>query len=293
MTTAKAIQDAGYDGICRYLWPAGKGLTPIEVTIIDSVGLKIVSNFEGDPTYPGYFTTARGRQDANTALGEALRVGQPLQTPIYFSVDYNAQPADFPRILRYFEGIYSEISSHYPVRAYAKADLLTYLYEHLYWMGPGWEPAAWDNGVVDSNIALFQDQNGLSIRGLIQVDEDLVKGANIGWWSPAKGVRNTLQQGDSGAAVRTLQTQLNEVLGTKIAVDGIYGPDTAAAVKSFQIIAHLTPSGAVGQSTQAALDSRIKGKEERSEAADEKAHQDKIQHALAYLQQAESIIKSL
>ena len=293
MTTAPALKQAGFDGVCRYLWPDGKGLTPTEVTILDSVGLKIVSNFEGNPTSQGYFNRVQVRRDASTALTQARRVGQPLHTPIYFSVDYDAQPADFPRILAYFQGVYTSLHAYYDVRAYAKAELLTYLYDHLHWMGPGWEPAAWDNGVVEEGIALFQDRYNISIRGLIQVDEDLVKGANVGWWSPAKGVRNTLQQGDSGAVVKALQAHLNEVLGTKIAVDGIYGPDTAAAVKSFQVIAHLTPSGAVGQSTQAALDNRLKAQEQKSEAAVEQAREDKVKHALSLLAEAETIIKSL
>jgi putative peptidoglycan binding protein len=56
----------------------------------------------------------------------------------------------------------------------------------------------------------------------------------------------------SGPAVRQLQQRL-KALGYNLAVDGAFGPGTAAAVKKFQAKKGLTADGIVGPATQAAL----------------------------------------
>lgn len=60
-----------------------------------------------------------------------------------------------------------------------------------------------------------------------------------------------LRQGDSGEKVRQMQQQLNVISGAyplipKIAEDGIFGPATEEAVKTFQRIFNLTQDGIVG-----------------------------------------------
>lgn len=64
-----------------------------------------------------------------------------------------------------------------------------------------------------------------------------------------------LSQGSVGPDVRTLQTELNRQLFPRpnLAVDGIFGPLTRAAVVAFQRQAGLTPDGIVGPLTRAAL----------------------------------------
>ena len=63
-----------------------------------------------------------------------------------------------------------------------------------------------------------------------------------------------LSQGSRGEGVRTVQRQLNVIsnnfpLIPKLAVDGIYGPKTAASVRTFQQIFNLPVTGTVGFST--------------------------------------------
>ena len=58
----------------------------------------------------------------------------------------------------------------------------------------------------------------------------------------------------TGPAVRRLQQQLH-ALGYDVAVDGAFGPATAAAVKRFQADHHLEVDGIVGPALQAILDS--------------------------------------
>lgn len=53
--------------------------------------------------------------------------------------------------------------------------------------------------------------------------------------------------------VKWLQGALNAVQGTKLVVDGIYGPKTTAAVEDFQKQHGLVLDGVAGKITQAAL----------------------------------------
>ncbi|NCB63056.1 MAG: spore cortex-lytic enzyme [Clostridia bacterium] len=63
----------------------------------------------------------------------------------------------------------------------------------------------------------------------------------------------TYRQGSSGEAVRTVQDKLKRWGYFDGAVDGIYGSQTAAAVKSFQRKNGLTPDGVAGEATLKAL----------------------------------------
>ena len=61
-----------------------------------------------------------------------------------------------------------------------------------------------------------------------------------------------LRQGDSGPEVSDLQRRLNDA-GFPCAVDGIFGPQTDAAVRAFQESRQLAVDGVVGQQTWSAL----------------------------------------
>jgi peptidoglycan hydrolase-like protein with peptidoglycan-binding domain len=61
-----------------------------------------------------------------------------------------------------------------------------------------------------------------------------------------------VRQGDRDHPVRTLQYLLRE-RGHSVAVDGIFGPKTDAAVRAFQRSAHLAVDGIVGPHTWSAL----------------------------------------
>lgn len=76
----------------------------------------------------------------------------------------------------------------------------------------------------------------------------------------AYGWSRTLKQGDSGADVRELQIRVagwaaDSPSRTYVAVDGVFGPGTEAAVKRFQRAYGLSPDGVVGPATQSALNS--------------------------------------
>jgi hypothetical protein len=58
----------------------------------------------------------------------------------------------------------------------------------------------------------------------------------------------TLQEGMTGPGVKTMQTALNKH-GARLAVDGVFGPATKAAVVAFQHAQHLTADGICGPLT--------------------------------------------
>lgn len=71
---------------------------------------------------------------------------------------------------------------------------------------------------------------------------------------PSSYPGSPLRQGSSGDKVRQMQRQLNVIAGAyplipKIAEDGIFGPATEEAVKTFQKIFDLTQDGIVGFKT--------------------------------------------
>ena len=67
-----------------------------------------------------------------------------------------------------------------------------------------------------------------------------------------------LQIGSSGSEVKTLQTNLNTVLGVKLTVDGDFGPATENAVKTFQKKYKLSVDGVWGPNSQKKMDEVLK-----------------------------------
>ncbi len=71
---------------------------------------------------------------------------------------------------------------------------------------------------------------------------------------PSSYPGTALRQGSSGEKVRQMQRQLNVIAGAyplipKIAEDGIFGPRTEEAVRTFQKVFNLTQDGIVGFNT--------------------------------------------
>ena len=87
-----------------------------------------------------------------------------------------------------------------------------------------------------SAVRSFQSARGLTADGIV--------GPNT-WGALAV----TLRQGSSGNAVRALQVELNAKRGAGLAVDGVFGSGTDAAVRSFQSHAGIGVDGVVGPTT--------------------------------------------
>lgn len=288
--TAQALKAAGVSYVGRYLGPETnrKTMQASEAQTILAAGLNLWSIWETDPTRAGYFTATQGTSDAKTAAMYAESVGQPKGTAIYYTVDYDAQPRDYPAVLLYFKAIRAA-NNGYKVGAYGHYGVLSYLKENGaadYYM----QTCAWSNGKVVPFAHIYQNQVNTSVAG-ISVDRDQII-LDPGGWNP---MPNVLQLGSTGDAVKTLQTELNEILGSKLTVDGVFGPATAAAVKVFQTEAKITVDGIVGPQTLAAIQARLPKPSTSTTATNPKVQQaaNLIAQANSLIQQAQSIIKSL
>jgi hypothetical protein len=104
---------------------------------------------------------------------------------------------------------------------------------------------------TDVLVRSFQRLAGIGIDGIVGPDT----------WGRVRGAayaRTSMQQVGYApkrvvAAVRTLQDALNDITGAGLVVDGKFGRNTKAAVRSFQQLARLDDDGVVGPNTWRAL----------------------------------------
>jgi peptidoglycan hydrolase-like protein with peptidoglycan-binding domain len=117
--------------------------------------------------------------------------------------------------------------------------------------GPGWAPYGGMKPVI------WQYTSTATLNGVKNVDMNAYQNtlgdfkAQVTTGALADS-DPTLVEGDTGPAVKTLQTRLN-VWGAHLTVDGNFGASTLTAVKAFQTAHKLTVDGIVGPKTWAAL----------------------------------------
>ena len=105
---------------------------------------------------------------------------------------------------------------------------------------------------TDKATRLFQRHKGLSADGIIGPKTWRALLARPDPEEKPLPDCPMLRRGSRGATVKSLQELLNR-RGETLALDGIFGPKTEAAVKRFQRSAGLTNDGVVGPRTWAAL----------------------------------------
>lgn len=176
----EALKEQGITIVGRYLgaktrgW--AKGLIPEEVKNIADAGLEIVSIWEGDPTYPGYFTREQALKDASDALEEAHWLGQSKLSAVYFTVDYDAAPADLPGIEIYIRTIAS-VFPGYLVGLYGGIRVVEAVNgPHCYW-----QTCAWSNDQISPRADIYQHPS--DTIGTLAVDKDDVYAQPGSWTS--------------------------------------------------------------------------------------------------------------
>ena len=70
-----------------------------------------------------------------------------------------------------------------------------------------------------------------------------------------------IKKGNRSLAVLMLQQKLNAVLGSRLYVDGDFGPSTERAVRKYQASAGLIVDGIAGEKTLVSLDNAVTKKE--------------------------------
>jgi hypothetical protein len=108
LAVVKDLKGTGIEFVARYYANAGeKALSKAEAVALSSAGLKIVAIWEdGFPTKGSYFSYAKGVDDGTSAFHDAMSLGQPIRSPIYFAVDYDAELTEICGcIADYFAGV--------------------------------------------------------------------------------------------------------------------------------------------------------------------------------------------
>ncbi len=176
----------GYSFVARYLGhdTSGKSITKGEADALIGAGLDIVLVFEDSATNAlgGY---GQGQSDASLAAAQAASVGMPGDRPIYFAVDFDAQPSQQGTIDAYFDGVASVIG-----RDRAGVYGGYYLVNRTFNDGKvawAWQAYAWSYGNWDPRAQVRQTLNGQEVAGG-SVDLDVAIADDFGQWghgSPA------------------------------------------------------------------------------------------------------------
>jgi hypothetical protein len=157
------LKNAGKKFAVRYGGPgtSGKWLTAGELAALRAVGIDVVANAEG--TAGGYRGTAVGRDWASSADGYFRALGMPADRPIYFSVDFAADAADWASIDAALRGSAAVIGAA-RVGVYGSYDTI----EHCRAAGTAawfWQTYAWSGGRQHPAAHLYQYQNGVTVGG--------------------------------------------------------------------------------------------------------------------------------
>jgi len=247
---AKALKDAGYGFVCRYLVPARmawKRLTKPEADIISVAGLQIVSVYEASANN-AVGGAAQGYIDGKEALAEAKIVGQPEGSTIYFAVDYDAQPNDYNAIEAYLKAVQAQITGYF-AGVYGSYSIC----EEMFKRGTKycWQTYAWSAGKKSSHANVYQYHNGANVCG-ISCDKNESFGSE-GFWTVKKSIDEIVKEvingkwgnGDvrkkalaaAGYDIETVQARVNQLLNT---------PVPKPALKSIDVIAKEVIAGKWG-----------------------------------------------
>jgi peptidoglycan hydrolase-like protein with peptidoglycan-binding domain len=136
----------------------------------------------------------------------------------------------------------------------------------------GFNPGAID-GVYGANteraVKEFQKKVGITVDGIAGKQtyqalqkyvraQTTVSRSNSSSNSRDDWTGQTLREGSRGQAVKDLQIKLQRLGYNVGSIDGIYGKQTAAAVKSFQKARGLTPDGIAGRNTYNAIEQALR-----------------------------------
>jgi hypothetical protein len=171
----------GYEFVSRYLsyGSSGKNLTKGEADGLKAAGLDIVCNWEegAEDALGGYAT---GVAHAQAAQAQAVADGMPADRPIYFSLDFDAQPSQQAALNDYFDGVASVIGRS-RTGAYGGYSAVNRLFNagKITW---AWQTYAWSYGQWDPRAQVRQIQNDI-LNGQADKDQSMV--ADFGQWGPS------------------------------------------------------------------------------------------------------------
>lgn len=146
------------------------------------------------------------------------------------------------------DAVVDRLYTSYLSRPNVKQPILTQYCDGKRVTCPNWMSQWGSKYLADKNYSAIQILKNYYGDTIYINNATVVSGVPLSW--PG----DSLQNGSSGDAVRTIQEQLNRISNNypaipKIAVDGIYGPRTEEAVKVFQKVFKLPQTGVVDYRT--------------------------------------------
>lgn len=157
----------GKDFQCRYLSSdLDKRPTVAQIEECSNEGVDTVLVWQDSAEAPleGY---ERGAADAKKAAKQALALGQPIDRPIYFAVDFEVQVTQWPDVRGYFRGVRSVL--HERSGGYGGYHTIKYLFDQrlICW---GWQTYAWSYDWVN-DVRLWEKRSQIK-QTLINLPEN-------------------------------------------------------------------------------------------------------------------------
>lgn len=186
---ARILRENGISFVGRYLVPETlwKALTAQEAADIRAAGLALMLCWElgGEDLKQG---AAKGAEHGARARQLAEGLGVPSGTIIYFAVDYNAQPEDYPLIEQYMLAAQTAIGSKYVAGLYGHERIVEFLAQRGS-VKKFWQCVAWSNMfspfATVRQYAWQGDERSKAIQKLIGVAVDLDATETLaGMWMP-------------------------------------------------------------------------------------------------------------
>ena len=221
---ASIIASAGFQFVMRYVdYPGanGKGISKTELDSLRANGLAVGLVYEstGARALDGF---AAGAADAAQVATQIAALGWPSNRPIYFAVDFDAQPAQYPLIASYFAGVKSVLGHIEVIGIYGGYDVLEWAHDNAI-AGYFWQSLAWAHGKgVYPNASIHQFQNGEKLDGK-SVDYNVALNPDYGVWEVDNPTRTVEER---VAALEHNYSELNRYI---LARFGIISNAAAAA----------------------------------------------------------------
>jgi len=173
-----ALKAAGVGFAARYVsHTAAKNITKAEAADLAAHGVWTVLVWETTASRAGAGRAA-GIADAKEAAAQATAAGMPPGRPLYFAVDWDANPEV---VVPYFQGVASVLGLA-RTGAYGGYKVISYLLDHglISW---AWQTAAWSGGRWDARAHIRQPATTVRING-VACDNDTSMKADFGQWMP-------------------------------------------------------------------------------------------------------------
>jgi hypothetical protein len=177
-----SLRAAGFSFAVRYLSDyAQKNITRAEADALMAAGIDVVANWEGDGHNEILDGWAGGVHAASVGAAEAAAAGMPSGRPIYFSIDFDAQPSQQAAVNAFMDGAASVIGRG-RVGAYGSYGVITRLFDagKITW---GWQTYAWSYGQWNGRAQLRQVDNSAACGGGCDIDQAIA--SDFGQWRGA------------------------------------------------------------------------------------------------------------